>query len=91
MPTPPPPGIQFDVQGSVNITGELTTASDVRLKEDITALTGSLEKLSLLEPVSYSTEGRHIRSWNYLRVCEMDSSPNRLSNISLNLLRKEPK
>jgi hypothetical protein len=55
--TQPAPGIQLDVQGSVNITGELTTASDARLKENIAELSGSLDKLARLQPVSYTFKG----------------------------------
>jgi len=51
--TAPAPGIELGVQGSVNITGELTTASDQRLKRDVVNIVGALASLSKLRPVAY--------------------------------------
>lgn len=47
------PGYNLQVAGNVDITGELTSASDQRLKKDIEPLRNALHTIALLRPVSY--------------------------------------
>ncbi len=47
------PSFTLDVTGDVNITGELSSASDRRLKRDFQELDGALEVIKALHPVSY--------------------------------------
>jgi len=47
------PAYKFQVAGNADVTGELTAASDMRLKEDIEDLTSALDKIAMLHPVTY--------------------------------------
>lgn len=47
------PAYKLQVVGNADVTGELSAASDVRLKEDIEGLTSALDKVSQLNPVTY--------------------------------------
>lgn len=47
------PSVALDVVGSINYTGSITDVSDRRLKENITILEGSLDKISQLNGYSY--------------------------------------
>jgi hypothetical protein len=49
----PAAGISLDVAGNMHVSGELTVDSDVRLKKEIEALTGTLENVMKIRPVSY--------------------------------------
>lgn len=48
------PAFELDVAGNVNVTGELTAASDFRIKKDVASIEFALEKLQNLNPVSYN-------------------------------------
>ena len=47
------PSFDLDVNGDGNFTGELTAASDVKLKKDIVAIAGATETINQLNPVTY--------------------------------------
>ena len=51
--TQPAAGIDLDVQGNVNFSGELTAASDRRLKEEVREISDGLKYLAQLRPVRY--------------------------------------
>lgn len=48
------PDFTLDVVGSGNFTGELTAASDARLKTNVKAIKGATDVLSGIKPVKYS-------------------------------------
>lgn len=48
------PSFQLEVVGDVDISGELTAASDRRLKKNITDINGALSLISELEPRTYN-------------------------------------
>jgi hypothetical protein len=48
------PQFHLQVDGDVDITGELTAASDLRLKKYIEPVNNALATLSMLNPVSYN-------------------------------------
>ncbi len=58
------PTAALDVVGNVNITGELTSSSDERLKKDIKPILNALEAFSSLRPVSYSFKTRKYQDLN---------------------------
>ena len=43
----------LDINGDGNFTGELTAASDIKLKRDIFAIAGTTETINQLNPVTY--------------------------------------
>ncbi len=47
------PGFDLQVAGDVDVTGELTAASDKRLKKDILSIEGAIQMIASLNPVSY--------------------------------------
>lgn len=47
------PNVALDVNGDIEFTGTLADMSDRRLKSDITPLSGQLEKVMQLQPVSF--------------------------------------
>lgn len=47
------PAYRLQVAGNADITGELTAASDMRLKEDVSELSNALDKIANLNPVCY--------------------------------------
>ncbi|MCB0665582.1 MAG: tail fiber domain-containing protein [Saprospiraceae bacterium] len=47
------PGYELQVAGDIDISGELTCASDQRLKKDIKPLRSALDKIGKLAPVTY--------------------------------------
>lgn len=47
------PSYQLEVVGNADITGELSAASDMRLKEDIVEISDALTVVNELNPVSY--------------------------------------
>lgn len=51
--TQPAPGIDLDVQGNVNLSGELTAASDSRLKRDMEYILDPLHTICQLQPKTY--------------------------------------
>ncbi|KKS25990.1 MAG: hypothetical protein UU87_C0005G0017, partial [Parcubacteria group bacterium GW2011_GWA2_42_11] len=51
------PSVELDVTGDIEYTGTITDASDERLKENITSLNGSLDKIMQLDSVSFNMIG----------------------------------
>ncbi len=47
------PAYELQVVGNVDVTGELTAASDKVLKRDISSLIGAMSLIGQLNPVSY--------------------------------------
>ena len=47
------PSFDLDVNGDGNFTGELTAASDIKLKRDISSISQATETLNKLNPVTY--------------------------------------
>ena len=51
------PSVKLDVTGDIEYTGTITDVSDERLKENIAPLTSNLDKLAVLNPVSFNMIG----------------------------------
>lgn len=58
------PEYQLEVMGDADITGELTAASDMRLKEEITDVTNAIEKINQLRPKTYQFKTDEFPSMN---------------------------
>ncbi|NND31679.1 MAG: tail fiber domain-containing protein [Saprospiraceae bacterium] len=84
--TAPAAGINLDVAGDVHITGELTVDSDVRLKEEINPLNGSLGNVLKIKPVSYLYKYEEFEDLQLPQRRKMGLIAQQLENIYPNLI-----
>ena len=58
----PTPDVHLDVVGSIHYTGVIVDVSDMRLKENISPLSHSLEKIKSLNGFTYNLIGEEMRT-----------------------------
>lgn len=84
--TAPANGINLDVAGNVHISGELTVDSDHRLKKKIEFLSGSLDNVMKMNPVSYQYKWEEFEELNLPQRRKMGLIAQQLEDIYPDLI-----
>ena len=80
------PAFDLQVAGDVDVTGELTAASDKRLKKDITSIKEALNIITNLNPVSYLFRTHQFPSMHLSTSRKMGLIAQEVENVLPNLV-----
>lgn len=59
------PDVELDVAGDIRVTGRIRDVSDIRAKTDIIDISGALDNILTLKPVSFTNKGENGRRLEY--------------------------